>query len=48
MLLQLFCVDGTQSVGRLPAGLASTLEVLDILEIIQSFDHDKSSSVSQK
>ena len=33
--------------GKLARGLAVTLEVLDISDITQSFDHDKSSSISQ-
>ena len=40
-------VSGTLSVGGLAAGLTGTSGVLYISNIIQFFDHDKSSSISQ-
>ena len=47
MFLQLFCGDDTLSVSGLPPGLADTSGVLDVSEITQSFNYDKSSSISQ-
>ena len=43
----MFCGDDTLSVSGLPPGLAGTSGVLDISQITQSFNHDKSSSISQ-
>ena len=40
-------IFGLASVGRLTAGLEATVGILDISDIIQSFDHDKVSSISQ-
>ena len=41
------CIASTSKSGRLAFGLPATLGAIDISDIIHSFDHDQSSSVSQ-
>ena len=41
------CIAGTSWTGGLASGFSDILGVIDILDIIHAFDHDKSISVSQ-
>ena len=43
----MFCTASLAKTGGLAFGFAGTLGVIDISDIIHSFAHDKSSSISQ-
>ena len=41
------CIAATSWAGRLASGLAGIVDVIDIPDVIHSFDHKKLSSISQ-